>query len=494
MEWFAEFQMTIPWFGMTTDGWSCDAKQHYRTVTLHFFVPGTWELVAVVLQTALCGGCDSDSSSFLFDVMAKYKLVTAKIVAVTTDNANAEVAGVRLAELFRVACGCHLLNLSMKLVTREPKAATARKSARQGSPVLTEITKLHKFVQKIHNAPLLMEALKTAAREWARRNEKEVPMMPTKPNNTRWNSSFLMIASSFKLQSVIDHVLQKHGNAYGLEAITELDWTVLKQVGFLLKPFKEVSVYMEGERYPTVPEYLGMLATACYLAFYHNTGAVVLEPKVMTLRRWLCEDIGRRLWDSANDVTLVGLALHPVYKLIAPPDVGIPQQMYADYGGQNILTFFFRDLRKRMSDAILRELKRLNIKSAPAPPEQVETVDPTSFLIPGYRRALAQDIRPEMEIQSWFAFPPRPKVSPPKFWEEKGGDWPLLRELARANFVAQGSNAGSERVWSSADDVSGGDRSSVAPETLNAQLLLKKNTPVRARLESCSLFDALGCE
>jgi len=190
----------------------------------------------------------------------------------------------------------------------------------------------------------------------------------------------------------------------------------------------------------------------------------------------------------------VGLALHPVYKLIAPPDVGIPQQMYADYGGRNILTFFFRDLRKRMSDAILRELMRLNIKSSPPPPEQAETVDPTCFLIPGYRRALVQDIRPEMEIQSWFAFPPRPKVSPPKFWEEKGGDWPLLRELARANFVAQGSNAGSERVWSSADDVSGGDRSSVAPETLNAQLLLKKNTPVRARLEGCSLFDALGCE
>jgi hypothetical protein len=144
----------------------------------------------------------------------------------------------------------------------------------------------------------------------------------------------------------------------------------LKQVGFLLKPFKEVSVYMEGERYPTVPEYLGRLATACYLAFYHNTAQVVLEPKVATLKRWLCEDIGRRLWDTVNDVTLVGLALHPVYKLIAAPDVGIAQQWYAEYDGRNILTFFFRDLRKRMTDAILRELKRLNIKSAPLQPNQ----------------------------------------------------------------------------------------------------------------------------
>ncbi len=495
VEWFSEYQKTIPWFGMTTDGWSSDAKQHYRTIALHFFVPGTWKLVAVVLRTGLCGGHDSDIASFLLDVMAKYKLVTSKVVGVTTDNANAEVAGVRLAELFRVACGCHLLNLSMKLVTREPKAATAAKPARPGSPVLAEVTKLHKFVQKVHNAPLLMDALKKSAAEWARRNQQEVPAMPTKPNNTRWNSTFLMIASSSKLQPVIDEVLRKHAGAYGLETLTADDWKVLRQVGTLLKPFKEVSVYMEGEQYPTVPEYLGRLASASYLAFYHNTGQVAaLEPKVMTLRRWLCEDIGRRLWDTANDVTLVGLALHPVFKAITAPDAGIPQQMYAEFEGRNILTFFFRDLRKRMTDAILREVNRLGIKSALPPAEAAGPVDPISFLVPGYRRALAQDIRPEMEIGSWFSFAPRPKVSPPTFWDTKGGEWPLLRELARANFVAQGSNASSERVWSAADDVSGGDRSNVDPETLDAELILKKNTPVRALLESCSLFDALGCK
>ena len=137
-------------------------------------------------------------------------------------------------------------------------------------------------------------------------------------------------------------------------------------------------------------------------------------------------------------------------------------------------------------------MNRLNIKTTTPPAEAAGPVDPISFLVPGYRRALARDIRPEMEIGSWFNFPPRPKVSAPTFWEEKGKDWPLLQELARANFVAQGSNAASERVWSVADDVSGGDRSNVDPETLDAELLLKKNTPVRALLESCSLFDALG--
>jgi hypothetical protein len=39
--------------------------------------------------------------------------------------------------------------------------------------------------------------------------------------------------------------------------------------------------------------------------------------------------------------------------------------------------------------------------------------------------------------------------------------------------------------------LSGGDRSGANPETLNTQLILKKNVPVRAFIEKRSLFDVL---
>ncbi len=149
-----------------------------------------------------------------------------------------------------------------------------------------------------------------------------------------------------------------------------------------------------------------------------------------------------------------------------------------------------------MTASILRELKRLNITRpvAPAAASSQTRVDPMSFLVPGYSRALTQDVRPEVEIGAWFAVAPKAHVKASAFWDEKGDEWPLLKALAIANFVAQAANAGSERVWSAADDISGGDRSRIAPETLNDQLILKKNTKVRAKLEGCSLFAALGAK
>ena len=488
MKWFTLFQEQIEWFGATTDGWSSDAKDHYRTFTLHFFIPGSWRLVGLVLETAVTGGKDHEISAFLLGVIAKYKLLVTRIVAITTDNANAEVAGVRLADLHRVACGCHLLNLSMKLVMDPGKPPKGGRPGRPPSSVLVPLEKLQKFVQKVHNAPLLMAALVHELKEWARRNEKDVPRIPTKPNNTRWNSVCLMLETCFPIRAVIDLLLKNHGNVYMLERLTESEWKVVGEMVELLHPFKTVSNYMEGERYPTTPEYLGHLAGACFKAFYFETAKHArLDHSVQVMLVRLRDDIGKRLWEAENDVTLTGLLLHPVFKNLAPPNVGIPETAYVPGSAAR---FFFKDLRTRMADATLRELKRLGIKPAAAVAPTASD-NPLEFIVQGYNSAL-QKVKPEHEINAWLGMPVSVGVSVAEHWEREGSRWPLLQQLARANFVAQASSAASERVWSSADDVSGGDRASVAPETLNAQLILKKNTRVQAEILGCDLFDVLN--
>ncbi len=489
VEWFMAFQDTIEWFGATTDGWSSDAKQHYRTFTLHFFIPNTWTLVGLNLETALCGGSDDSIKEFLLGVIAKYKLLVKKIVAITTDNANAEVAGVRLADLHRVACGCHLLNLSMKLVIDPGKPATVRKPARASSPVFEHLSKLQKFVQKLHNAPLLMATLVQELSEWARRNQQAaVPRVPTKPNNTRWNSVCMMVESSFPIRDSIDEVLRKHAVTYNLDRFSALDWKVIGQLAWLLHPFKVVSTYMEGERYPTAPEYLGHLAGACFKAFYNNIARhAQLEACVQIVLVRVRDDIGRRLWRTENDVTLTGLLLHPVFKALAPPASGIPESAYVP---ESILRYFFKDLRQRMVAAALRELQRLGIKPAPVV-QAAEEDNPLAFIVQGYNHAQQNSVRPEHEINAWLGMPIVVGVKLTEYWEREGTRWPLLQQLARANFVAQASSAASERVWSAADDVSGGDRASVAPETLNVQLVLKKNTAVQAEILGCSVFEVL---
>lgn len=496
--WFTQYHEKIQWLALTTDGWSSDSQQHYRTITAHFFVPGTCDLTSVVLDTALCGGRDSDIAAFLVSVLHSYNLRAGKIVAITTDNANAEVAGVRLADLFRVPCGCHLLNLSMKLVAKKAKPATSRKPAQAASPVAPQLEKLHAIVTKLHTAPKLMERFKAINTEWARRNGKNVPALPAKPNNTRWNSEFTMIATSYDAKSSIDSVLHELGPTYGLESLSRHDWTVLREVGLMLKPFKVVSVYLETASAPTVPEYLGLLFPACYDAFYANRG-VDVDASVKELRDSLCKDIGKRLFESVNDVTLVGLALHPVYKGFKQPAGGVTVEWLNEYEKKNVLMFFFNDLQKRMGEAILRECTRLNIMSVVANAEEQQAAlggdgpgATLQMLVPGLRRAYVRDSRVERQIESWFHYDVKPNVSAAQFWFERGGEWPILQALAKANFVAQSSSAASERVWSAADDLSGGDRATAAPQTLNAQLILKYNAPVRALLDQISLFDAFN--
>jgi hypothetical protein len=124
------------------------------------------------------------------------------------------------------------------------------------------------------------------------------------------------------------------------------------------------------------------------------------------------------------------------------------------------------------------ELQRLSIKRPDSPIDVVQHGDPVLFsIITGYRRVVQNDVRPDVEIDAWFLEPPKNQDAV-DFWKDCDSKFPLLCELAKANFVRQASGAPSERVWSSADDLSGGDRASVDPDMLDCSLICKKNTPV----------------
>jgi hypothetical protein len=116
VDWWLEFQASLEWQALTTDGWTDDSQKHYRTLTAHFFVPGTVDLVSLVLRTGLCGGMDHDIADFILETMREFKIDNKRVSAITSDNANGEQAGIRLVGLLRGSCGCHLLNLTLRLV------------------------------------------------------------------------------------------------------------------------------------------------------------------------------------------------------------------------------------------------------------------------------------------------------------------------------------------------------------------------------------------
>ena len=309
VRWFIEFQKRVDWFAFTTDGWTDDAHHHYRTLTAHFMIPGTWKMVACMLRTAVCGGQDHEIADFVLDVMKEYQMKEEKVVAVTSDNASAELAGLELTGLFRIPCGCHLLNLTLKLVLDEGKPARGGRPARPQSPVLVQLKKLTAIVNKLHNAPLFMSRFVDILEEEARRTGKMVPNLPVRDVVTRWNSTLYMIDSCLKVRRCLDAAVAEC-RQYELEPMSADDWMVIKQVGDLLRPFEPLSKFAEGAKYATVPDYLGQFWLIACDVFY-GAGNDQLLPCVVTLKNSMRLDFGIRLHKNKNDMTLAGLALHP---------------------------------------------------------------------------------------------------------------------------------------------------------------------------------------
>jgi hypothetical protein len=491
-DWISSYMPKVPYVALTTDGWQSEATDHYRTVTAHFFDGDSWNMRVLVLVTDICGGKAFDIASFIDRAVAESKLTVQQVVCITTDTANAEKAGAREAELCRINCMCHVLHLTMQLVTKKPKVATATKAAKPGSPVLPALTKMLDFAKKLHVSPILKETFVRLGVEYCRAHQLPPLCVPTTTVVTRWGSVAQAIAVCMPARAVIDKCIAMH-KEYNLTELSADDWTVIEQTGTTLSAFRQLSAWLEAEEYPTAPEALGRLLAACFTCFYQCFAKEEeFHPLVRQLRAEIRNDIGTRLYEGENDITLAGIALHPMWKNIAVPG-GIPQHLFAENNGKNVLSFFFRDFKPRMKDAVLRLMTRFDIKDDAPPARGPEEDGVLNFIIYGRRRAEAGVSVPTEEVDRWFKEPPDALGrSATAFWEVHATSFPLLRRLARIVLVAQASSAASERIWSAAGLMSSGNRASVSASTLGNQLLLKKNAPTRAIIEGKDAWDVLG--
>lgn len=496
--WAASFLLDCEYAALTTDGWKSDANEHYRTVTAHVFHrTQSWEIEGLILDTGLCGGKGPEIGAFLIRILSSGHLPKDKIICVTTDTAKAEKAGTRLAGLYRNDCGDHILALNAKLVVRPAKPAKNGKAARSASPVFGPISRLLEFGHKLRSAPLLQETFVQAFRDLAAASgTTEAPLIPTVPPATRWGFLDKGIQTALPGREAIDRAIELRPE-YQLQKFSEEDWLIIGQVGQIMSKFRKIQIFIENERIPTVSEFLGQLLEVSLDLFYLKRAKdSELHPSVQALKEQLRDDLGRRLHESENEIVLAALAIHPMYKNVAPPSVGIPQSAYVEGGGKNILTFFFQRLGERMKSALQGTIVRLKIpvEAPPAVPVQDESADTRMFFISGYRHAKSNLSKPEVEINNWLQHPPyilQQGETVASYWEREARNWPIMSKIARPICLAQASNAPSERVWSLADDLSGDDRASIGSEMLNTRLKLKKNTPVMSRITGAPLFDCL---
>lgn len=172
-------------------------------------------------------------------------------------------------------------------------------------------------------------------------------------------------------------------------------------------------------------------------------------------------------------------------------NIPLPPTIENENNGKSIFLFFF-DMKPRMLDAVIKLCELFQIKSDVATASQPDSL--VGRMIPGLVRQNRSDVRSEIDLwlkQLPFELAENQTVA--SFWNSDSCSraFPCLARLARAILPAQASSAASERVWSSADDLCGGDRTNIDPENLNRALCLRKNTPVIAQILGVGLFDVL---
>lgn len=218
-------------FCLTTDAWTSINATSYVAFTAHF-LDANFQLRSVLLE---CSASDlphtsANLSSELNRVVHEWGIEDKIILAVSDNASNVQKA---LKELGWEHLGCiaHTINLIVKdglkhqvIQTIIEKVRTIVKHFRRSNKANE---KLVKYQQNLGKAPLKL-LLEVA---------------------TRWNSCFYMLQRCVELEEAMKSTLAIIDR--DLPILTATEWTIIKELCLILKPFEDVTKTLSGSQYCT---------------------------------------------------------------------------------------------------------------------------------------------------------------------------------------------------------------------------------------------------
>lgn len=263
---------------LTTDAATSIAGHNYQGVTAHF-ISDKWTLESVVL--ALTPAPGSHTAEYVKDLvtrsLSRWNL-TEKAFSLTTDgvaNMLSAVDQLKRAEVVdeSVRCVAHTIHLAVTAALDNDAVVGILKRAQaiitffQKSPHGTNVLQLIQMDQPPERLEVVMKALRE---QWNKVQADEDPI-PDEPEDgkveetaelrsnplkvlsavaTRWSSHYLAISRLVQLQPQIDEALRRVDR---MDLILNKDeWTTLREITFILKPFANATKKIEGEKYVTL--------------------------------------------------------------------------------------------------------------------------------------------------------------------------------------------------------------------------------------------------
>ena len=353
-------------------------------------------------------------------------------------------------KLFHMRCCAHILNLIVK----------------DGMQTISSsIEKIRESVGFWVATPKREEKFKETCNQLNMTYEKKL----AQDCRTRWNSTYLMLASALPYEQVFKRLKQRRDSQYKC-APSEEDWKMAREICDKLKLFFSVTELFSGTKYPTSNIYFPKV---CQIRLALRKWEDSSSDTIQSMARSMIVKFDK-YWSLINGVMAIGAVLDPRYKITllnyffplmygnnAPKELEKVIQMCEDlveeYQPNNDMVptssevgastlvddidVTSQDWEKAYSEYVMENTSTTNVKS-----------EFTSYLEDGV--LLDKQKKENFDILGW--------------WKQNGLKFPTLQKIARDFLAIPISTVASESAFSTSGRVLSQQHSRLKEDTLEA--------------------------
>nr|XP_017025172.1 E3 SUMO-protein ligase ZBED1-like [Drosophila kikkawai] len=431
----------IDFCGITTDIWTSVANEAFITITCSF-VTEDFDLKTAVLSTNKLR-CETNHTAenikeTLQAVFDKWD-ISAKIVAIVTDNASSMIKACELLQKRNIPCFAHTVNLvvqdCLKLDCLVPLLAKCKSTVTYFKSSTIAYKKLRDYQDGQTKYSL----------------KQEVP--------TRWNSAYYMIDRILKTHEAIGKVFLNTSKAPQPFTVDELD--ILLDLTKLLAPFDTATKQVSSNTVVTISI---CIPIACGLM--HTLDSVKSELKSsegLAACKFLMDNIITRLSKyEERSITRIATLIDPRFKkqgFRSPFNSGQAEKLL-----ENEMTL----LKNLSHDSVLHAVE-------PPPPLQNNQSQSLFKFVKQNIEELPKTKRVDaiVELRQYFNLNHLDEnVDPLQYWKHNDSN---MKQLVRKFLCVPATSTESERMFSKAGLIMSKRRASLEAKNLDALLFLQRN-------------------
>jgi len=432
---------------LTTDCWTSRNNESFMAITIHF-IDTEFELKSILLE---CSSFNLNHTGHnlaqeIERILESWEL-TKKITFAVSDNAYNIKNALNNLSLKNMGCFAHTMNLIVQ------SALTLEEDL---------INKTKNIVSHFRKSTVANNSFKTYQLNNGIKNPKKL----IQDVSTRWNSTYYMVCRFVELETSIRGTLGLLNNAP--ENLRPEEWTILKDLIKVLKPFEESTKAISGQKYMTAS--LVIVIVRGLFKVYNSLKKTNLAPRVLHVVDKLIANMNERdgFKNLEKSKTLSRCTfLDPRFK-------HIPFNH-----NDTLLNTTKNDIIEKTANIIrskyTEEYETVSLADVNTPPnsEQPSIWDDIDSCVAKSTSIGTATSRAIVELQRYMEDSIISRHQDPlKWWKDHSYNYPNLSILAKNTLCHLGTSVPCERVFSSAGLVLSNRRCRLKSEKVNMLLFL----------------------